>query len=107
MDSRVAILGDSESIKGFAAVGVDVFPCEIGEEGAATFRRVAEGGEYAVMLMTEDLFASLEKERNRLAGNMLPAVLPLPGVRADNGVGVARLRAFVEKAVGSDIIFNQ
>ena len=106
MDSRVAILGDSESIKGFAAVGVDVFPCERGEEGAATFRRVAEGGEYAVLLMTEDLFEALEKERNRLAGALLPAIVPLPGVTSDKGVGVARLRSFVEKAVGSDIIFN-
>ena len=67
---------------------------------------MAEGGEYAVVLMTEDLFVALEKERSRLSDGLLPAVLPLPGVAADTGVGVARLRSFVEKAVGSDIIFN-
>ncbi len=107
MDSKVAVLGDSESIKGFAAIGLDVFPCDAGADAAGTFRRLAEGGEYAVLLMTEDLFVTLEKERNRLAEGVLPAVLPIPGVTADAGVGVARLRSFVEKAVGSDIIFNE
>ena len=107
MDSRVAVLGDSESIKGFAAIGLDVFPCDAGADAAGMCRQLAEGGEYAVMLMTEDLFVALEKERNRLAQGVWPAVIPLPGVASDTGVGVARLRSFVEKAVGSDIIFNE
>ena len=37
---------------------------------------------------------------------MLPAVIPIPGVRGNTGIGTKRLSSFVEKAVGSDIIFN-
>ena len=106
MDSRIAIIGDGESIKGFAAVGIDIFECDDAEDARPLLRRVADGGEYGVIFLTERLFSLLEKERGRYAERMTPAIIPLPGVAGNTGIGTARLRAFVEKAVGSDIMFN-
>ena len=40
-------------------------------------------------------------------GSMLPAVIPIPGISGNTGIGLARVRKCVEKAVGSDIIFNE
>ena len=37
---------------------------------------------------------------------MLPAVIPIPGVHGNTGAGLERVRACVEKAVGSDILFG-
>lgn len=104
-EMRIAVFGDSESIKGFAAVGFDIYPFDDIETAAKNFRSVASGGDYAVIYVTEDMFSSLEKEIRRTEENMLPAVVPIPGVHR-TGIGVKRLGHFVEQAVGSDIIFN-
>ena len=42
---RCAVMGDTESVQGFAAVGLDVFPCDDPAEAGALFRRLAAAGE--------------------------------------------------------------
>ena len=105
MASKVYIMGDAESIKGFTAVGLSVVPCEP-ETAHETFRRLCDDGA-AIIYMTEELYTRLDKDVARVRESATPAVIPLPGVRGNTGVGVARLRAAVEQAVGSDIIFNK
>lgn len=102
---KAAVLGDTESIKGFAAVGLDVFPCDDAEQAVPQFRQLI-AGEYAVIFVTEELAAVLDKEIQAISDQPLPGVIPIPGVKGNNGIGVRRLKESVERAVGSDIIFN-
>ena len=51
---RAAVIGDRDSIYGFAALGLEVFPVTDSEMGSKTLRRLAEG-EYAVIYITEAL----------------------------------------------------
>ena len=37
---------------------------------------------------------------------MLPAIIPIPGVTGNTGMGIKMVKKSVEQAVGSDIIFN-
>ena len=102
---RCAVMGDTESVQGFAAVGLDISPCD------DPLRRLAAAGEpgreeYGVIYLTERLAALLERELDALDGQMLPAVIPIPGVHGNTGAGLERVRACVEKAVGSDILFG-
>ena len=92
MAKNIAVIGDSESIKGFAAIGMDIYPCDDNENAPHLFRKIADGDNYAVIFITEEMFGLVEKERKRYEGN--------------TGIGIKRLSSFVEKAVGSDIIFN-
>ena len=48
---RAAVIGDRDSIYGFAALGLEVFPVTDSEMGSKTLRRLAEG-EYAVIYIT-------------------------------------------------------
>lgn len=106
MAKNIAVIGDSESIKGFGAIGLDIFPCDNTDEVAPLFRRIADGDNYAVIYMTEELFVLTEKERRRYEDKLTPAIIPLPGVKGNTGIGTKRLSSFVEQAVGSDILFN-
>jgi V/A-type H+-transporting ATPase subunit F len=106
MAKNLAVIGDSESIKGFGAIGFDIFPCDNPENAAHLFRQIADSDNYAVIYMTEELFVLVEKERKRYEDRLVPAVLPLPGVKGNTGIGAKRLSSFVEQAVGSDILFN-
>ena len=105
---KIAVMGDYDSIYGFASLGLTTFPVEGGtdpEEAAKKLRSIAESG-YGVIYMTESLAALLEKEIARYADKLMPAVILIPGVRGNTGAGVAHVKKSVEQAVGSDILFS-
>ena len=58
---KIAVLGDYNSIYGFAALGLDTFPVEDPTEGKEKLNRLA-AGEYAVIYITEQLAAQLSAE---------------------------------------------
>ena len=93
---KIAVLGDRDSVYGFGAVGLEVFPIDDGETGARTLRRLAEQGIDKKSLLAEEL--------DRLRERPLPAVIPIPGISGNTGLGLAQLKHSVEQAVGSDIL---
>ena len=102
---KVGVIGDRDSIYGFAALGLVIYPEEDAQAAAVTLRRLAENG-YAVVYMTEQLFSQLEREMDRYRDRLVPAVIPIPGVSGNTGIGEQNVRRAVEKAVGSDILFG-
>ena len=106
MAKNIAVIGDSESIKGFSAIGLDIYVSDDAEHAAKILRNIADTDSYAVIYITEEFFIASAKERSRYEGRLTPAVIPIPGVKGNDNTGLKRLSSFVEKAVGSDIIFN-
>jgi V/A-type H+-transporting ATPase subunit F len=106
MDNKIAVIGDSESIKGFAAIGFETIECDKPERANHILRNTAEADVYSIIYMTEEMFLACEKERKKYEDKSLPAIIPIPGLRGNTGIGRQRLSDFVERAVGSDIIFN-
>ena len=100
---KIAALGDKDSIYGFASLGVSIFPADDAATGIRILRRLADA-EYAVVYITEQLASTMSAELERFASLSLPAVIPIPGVRGNTGLGLDNVSKFVEKAVGSDII---
>lgn len=100
---KIAVMGDRDSVSGFASLGLEIFPEEDAERAAATLRRMVAGG-YAVIYMTEQLAAQLEAEIDRYRNLPVPAIIPIPGVTGNTGMGLRSVSKSVEKAVGSDII---
>ncbi len=102
---KIAVLGDRDSIYGFATLGLETFPVSGAEEGEEILKKLTEGG-YAVIYITENLHEQLEHEIAKHSEERLPAIIPIPGVYGNTGKGMANVKKLVEQAVGSDIIFN-
>ena len=102
---KIAVMGDQDSIYGFAALGLDTYPVTGREEAAKLLKTLAEG-KYAVIYVTESLQAEIEAEIDRYITDYLPAIIPIPGVSGNTGKGIRNVKKSVERAVGSDIIFN-
>jgi V/A-type H+-transporting ATPase subunit F len=102
---KIAVLGDRDSIYGFAALGLDIYPVSEGEDAAKKLKSLADG-RYAVIYITEALQAKLDSELDRYSSLKIPAIIPIPGVSGNTGMGMLTVRKSVERAVGSDIIFN-
>ena len=102
---KIAVIGDYDSIYGFAALGLDIFPVSEPEEAKSKFQQLA-GGTYAVIYITEALAAQLEQEIEIYREEILPAIIQIPGVFGNTGAGILEVKKSVEKAVGSDILFG-
>ncbi|MGN0393844.1 MAG: V-type ATP synthase subunit F [Coprococcus sp.] len=102
---RIAVLGDYDSIYGFATLGLETFPVSDPEYGEAQLKRLAEG-DYAVIYITESLAALLSKEIDKYKSAMKPAIILIPGVSGNTGMGITGVKKSVEQAVGSDILFG-
>ena len=51
---KIAVLGERESVMGFAALGLAVFPVESAEEAAEAFHRLTRQSDaYAIIYVTE------------------------------------------------------
>ncbi len=103
---KVAVMGDYDSIYGFAALGLDIYPADDPEESAKLLRRLSET-EYGVIYITEALAAKIPGELARYADRLSPVITEIPGVYGNTGNGVAHVRKTVEQAVGSDILFGE
>lgn len=102
---KIAVVGDYDSIYGFATLGLEICPAGNREEIRNTLRRLAEK-DYGIIYITEAAAAEVESDLEVYQERMLPAVIQIPGVSGNTGAGVQGVRRTVEQAVGSDILFG-
>lgn len=100
---RTAVMGDRDSIYGFASVGFDIFPIDDPQQAAHSLKKMVEGG-YGVIYITESLASQIEVEIDKYRENSLPAIIPIPGITGNTGIGMKNVSKCVEQAVGSDIL---
>ena len=100
--NKIGVVGDSDSIIGFKALGIDVYPAT-GDEVSATIFQLATGG-YAIIFVTEQAAEAAAEMIDRYKTSPYPAIIPIPGNRGTTGVGMKNIRANVEKAIGADIL---
>jgi V/A-type H+-transporting ATPase subunit F len=100
---KVAVIGDKDSIYGFASIGLEIFPTDNADDASVTLRKIADSG-YGVVYITEQLAAQMQTELDRYRELPLPAIIPIPGVSGNTGLGMSNVSKFVEQAVGSDIL---
>ncbi|BDE86045.1 MULTISPECIES: V-type ATP synthase subunit F [Intestinimonas] len=100
---KIAVLGDQDSVLGFKALGLDVFPAETVEEGRETLHRLARES-YAIVYLTEQLAQGLAPEIARYKDDLTPAIILIPGKSGSLGIGMDNVKKSVERAVGADIL---
>ncbi len=101
----IAMVGARDSILGFRALGLDVFPVTGAAEAGAAFDDCVRRG-YAAIFITEGYAADLASRIKALSAQPLPATVIIPEGQESTGQGLARLRTIVEKAIGADILFR-
>nr|WP_317413334.1 V-type ATP synthase subunit F [uncultured Solibaculum sp.] len=100
---KIGVIGDYDSICGYSALGLDIFPVTEAGEASAILRKLAASG-YAILYVTEQLFGQIRAAVDRYKDDYLPAIIPIPGQGGSSGIGMELVNQSVERAVGSDIL---
>jgi len=104
---KIAVIGSSDSVIGFKALGLDVFPVDNSAAAKAKLREVAKSGdgeEYAIIYIEETMAVEMLPDIAKFKDRPSPAIILIPGRDGPIGLGQTALKEAVEKAVGSDIL---
>ena len=101
---KIAVLGSRETVMGFKALGLEVFPVSGADEAKIVFRRLSNHCEnYAIIYVEENLVREIKAEIDRFNDMPSPAIILIPGRNGSLGLGQSALNAAVVRAVGSSI----
>lgn len=100
---KAAVVGSKESVIGFSALGLSVFPETDPEKLAKLIHNLAQN-EFAVIYITEAAASGVKDVIEKYRNSELPAIIMIPGITGNTGDGMKNLHESVEKAVGSDIL---
>ncbi len=102
---KIAVMGDRDSIYGFAGLGLEPFPLTDPAEAGKKVKDLAESG-YAVIYITEALAAQVDPEIDRFREADLPAIILIPAYQAIREKVFWQLRSQWSRQLAPDIIFN-
>lgn len=104
---KIGVIGGPETVIGFKALGLDVFPAREAAEAKSLLRKLTNPDaedEYAILYLEENLAASLTEEIARFKDKPSPAIILIPGKDGPLGLGSSALLDAVERAVGTNIL---
>lgn len=101
---KIGVLGGRETVMGFKALGLEVYPVEDTEEARHTFRQITGEGDLAILYVEENLAEALKRDIDKFKDKPTPAVILIPGRDGSLGLGQSALNAAVERAVGTNIL---
>lgn len=104
--SKVGIIGDKDSIMGFLALGIDIFPAYSAEDIKKTIHKLAEQ-EYAIIYITEEASLKAPESIAKYKDLELPAIIVIPGIDGSMGLGMNEVRESAKRAIGADILFSE
>ena len=107
MPSKIAVIGDIDSVLAFKAVGVEVFDATTGEQASNIIKKLSQTSQYAVLFIAEGLAEQIPETLAKAKLQTYPAVVPIPTTAEPSGFGLLGIKNDVEKAIGVDILFNK
>lgn len=102
---KAAVIGDKDIVLAFKAIGMDVFAADTAEQATDILKNIAK--RYSVIFITENLAQSMSATLDKYKVRTYPTVIPIPSSGGSTGYGMAGIKADVERAVGTDILFNK
>ncbi|HHV78796.1 MAG TPA: V-type ATP synthase subunit F [Firmicutes bacterium] len=102
----LAVIGNRDSVLAFKSVGFVTYPAETREQALAALADAKKQG-CAVIYITEKLALALNPELKDLTERTGITVAVIPDNRQRLGIGLKRMKEYVEKAIGVDILFRE
>ena len=100
---KIAVMGDRDSVSGFACLGLDTFFITDKASAEKKLRELSKDN-YAIVYITEALASVINEEIEKYKDSIMPAIILIPGVSGNTGEGMSSVLRSVERAVGSQLL---
>ncbi|SHF40605.1 V/A-type H+-transporting ATPase subunit F [Caloramator proteoclasticus DSM 10124] len=100
---KIGVVGEKDAVIAFLSLGMTVSAVDTVDEAIRAVDKMAREG-YGLIFLTETFAKDMEETLLRYQNQMVPAVILIPGTQGSLGIGLAKIRDNVEKAVGVDIL---
>ena len=96
----IAVIGYRDTVMGFKALGLEVFPLEKPEEAKDLLNTLVRESEdeYAIIYIEEGLASHIQNEISKYKNVPSPAIILIPGREGSLGLGQSALRAAVKRS---------
>lgn len=102
---KIAVVGGRETVIGFRALGLSDFPVADAAEARAVLKKItAEGEDYAIIYIEENLAQELAHEIDKFKDKPSPAIILIPGRDGSMGLAQQALSSAVERAIGTNLL---
>jgi len=101
--SKIAFIGDRDSVWGFRAFGIESLPITSDEEAREVFAATVKTGT-SIIFVTEDVYEACSEQIAEYRDQALPTVTVLPNVKGSRHLAATEIREAVGAAVGADIL---
>ena len=103
---KIAVIGGSDSVVGFKALGLDTYEVDSPEQARKTLHEITKprDDEYAIIYIEENFAQQLHNEIDKFKDSPSPAIILIPGREGSVGLGLQALHDAVERAVGTNIL---
>ncbi|MBI5208077.1 MAG: V-type ATP synthase subunit F [Candidatus Firestonebacteria bacterium] len=101
--SNIAMIGDLDSIFGFKGLGVRTFPVQSLSETKEVIKNIIDK-DFKIIFITENYSEGILEYAKEIHNNLWPLLVLIPSIYGSFGRGKDRLRNYIIKATGSDLL---
>ncbi len=103
--NKVGVIGDTESVMGFLALGFTVAFANDADYAEVALKKMAADPSFAIIFLTENYAIPLTEVIDKYKDKPTPAIVTIPSADGKGkGYGLDMLHKAVERAVGADIL---
>ena len=103
MPNNIAVIGDSDFISGFKALGCTLYPVDERTDLRSVFTKIIEQ-DFSFIFILESLALKIMDLIEQYSQNTRPLIIPLSDFRHDLSLSENLLSRLTVKAVGKDIV---
>lgn len=103
---KIGVIGDKDSILGFLALGLSIYPVKDKTEAESTLNKLISE-EFALVFITENTAKDILPLIQKYKDTSFPVIVLIPGISGTLNIGMSAVKKAVERAVGADILFDK
>jgi len=106
MEGKVAVLGDSDFVMPFSALGVDTFAVSVESGAVVESEKKIIAGRYALVVVAENIAPAAQEVFEATTRKPTPCVVTVPFTTESRGFATESLGKLLKMATGIDILQN-
>jgi vacuolar-type H+-ATPase subunit F/Vma7 len=104
MEGKIAVLGDTDFVMPFSALGLDTYPTGLNEGDITENAKTIISEKYALVVVAENIAKQADEVFSAYQAKALPCVVVVPFTTEPEGFAVRSLGQALKMATGIDIL---